>query len=142
MSHPHPREAGVRPTRSPLRITVLAAGLFAAVVFAPAAANAAPAASFTSDATTAGTYYNAAGRLVVTVTDPATAKAVEASGAVAQRVTRSGAALKSITDQLYSSARIVGTGWAVDPATNQVVVSVDSSVTGNALATVEAATKR
>lgn len=132
----------MRLTRSPLRITVLAAGLFAAVVFAPAAANAAPAASFTSDATTAGSYYNAAGRLVVTVTDPATAKAVEASGAVAQRVTRSGAALKSITDQLYSSARVVGTGWAVDPATNQVVVSVDSSVTGSALAAVESAAKK
>jgi streptogrisin D len=121
---------------------VLAAGLFAAFVLAPVAANAAPAASLTSDATTAGSYFNAAGRLVITVTDPATAKAAEASGAIAQRVTRSGAALKSITDGLYSTARVVGTSWAVDPATNQVVLSVDSSVTGTALAMVDSAAKR
>jgi streptogrisin D len=132
----------VRLTRSPLRIAVLTAGLFAAFVLAPVAASAAPAASLTSDATTAGTYYNAAGRLVITVTDPATAKAAEASGAIAQRVTRSGAALKSITDTLYATARVAGTSWAVDPATNQVVLSVDSSVTGAALATVESTAKR
>jgi len=132
----------VRLTRSPLRIAVLAAGLFAAFVLTPVAANAAPAASLTSDATTAGSYFNAAGRLVITVTDPATAKAAEASGAIAQRVTRSGAALKSITDGLYSTARVVGTSWAVDPATNQVVLSVDSSVTGAALAVVDSAAKR
>jgi streptogrisin D len=132
----------VRLTRSPLRIAVLTAGLFAAFVLAPVAASAAPAASLTSDATTAGSYYNAAGRLVITVTDPATAKAAEASGAIAQRVTRSGAALKSITDTLYATARVAGTSWAVDPATNQVVLSVDSSVTGAALATVESTAKR
>jgi streptogrisin D len=91
---------------------------------------------------TAGSYFNADGRLVITVTDPAAARSVEATGAIAQRVTHSGAALKSVTDQLYATARVVGTSWAVDPATNQVVVSVDSSVTGGALSMVTSAVNK
>src|SRR5207245_2294069 len=39
-------------------------------------------------------------------------------------------------------ARIAGTAWAVDPATDQVVVSVDQTVTGAKLAKVSAAAAR
>src|SRR5204863_4201015 len=41
-----------------------------------------------------------------------------------------------------SSARIPGTAWAVDPVSNQVVVSVDSTVTGARLAQLNAAVAR
>jgi streptogrisin D len=139
----------MRLTRSSIRLTALAAGLFAGAILVPAAADAAPLSSLSPAAVTtqlgsrtAGSYFNADGRLVITVTDPAAAKSVEATGALAQRVTRSGAALQSITDQFYATTRVVGTGWAVDPATNQVVLSIDSSVTGSALTNVESAAKK
>jgi streptogrisin D len=86
----------------------------------------------------AGAYYDAAlGKTVVNVTDAAAARTVEASGAVAKLVTRSAAQLDRVTAELQSSARFVGTAWAVDPVTNQVVLSVDSSVTGANLAQVQ-----
>lgn len=40
--------------------------------------------------------------------------------------------------QLERSARIPGTAWGIDPATGQVVVSVDPTVTGARLATITA----
>jgi streptogrisin D len=52
---------------------------------------------------------------------------------------RSAAQLEGIQTSLYNTARVVGTAWAVDPATNQVVVSVDNTVTGAKLATIQAA---
>jgi streptogrisin D len=78
----------------------------------------------------AGSYQDAAGRLVVTVTDEATARSVRASGAVPRFVARSGAVLQAATDQLGRSATIPGTSWATDPLTNQVLVTADSTVTG------------
>jgi streptogrisin D len=56
----------------------------------------------------------------------------------AQHVTYSAAALDGITKALDKSARIAGTAWAVDPATHQVVVSLDQTVTGAKLAKVNA----
>jgi streptogrisin D len=44
------------------------------------------------------------------------------------------AAAAHIVSALDKSARIPGTAWAVDPKTNQVVVSLDQSVTGAKLA--------
>jgi S1-C subfamily serine protease len=144
----------VRLTRSPLRrvaITAVAAGLVVGAVFTPGLAQAGPmlpsglsASALTAQlgSNTAGTYLNDSGQLVVTVTDAATAKSVEAYGAIAKRVSRSAAQLDRISADLYSSARIAGTAWAVDPMTNQVVVSVDSSVTGTGLDIVKAAVKR
>jgi streptogrisin D len=148
------REARVRLTRSSFRraaLTAAAAGLVVGTVIAPPLAQAAPvtASGLSAEALsaqlgsrTAGTYYDSSGKLVVTVTDASAAKSVEASGAIAKRVTRSGAQLDRITADLSASARVTGTAWAVDPMTNQVVVSIDSSVTGTNLDTVQAAVSR
>jgi streptogrisin D len=144
----------VRSTKS-LLIGVATAGLAAAALFAAPSAQAAtsPAALDGQAATTlanrlgadktAGTYIDrATGRTVVTVTDAATADTVRASGAVAKLVTRSSADLTRVTDGLYASARLPGTAWAVDPTTNQVLVSVDDTVTGAKLAKVQSVVAR
>jgi streptogrisin D len=91
---------------------------------------------------TAGSYLDANGQLVVTVVDAAGAEQVRASGAIARLVSRSGAQLAAATAELDRSAAVPGTAWAVDPVTNQVVVSVDDSVTGAKLAAVNAAVSR
>jgi streptogrisin D len=91
----------------------------------------------------AGSYVDSAtGKLVVTVTDAAAADSVRSAGAVPRTVTRSGAELEKVTSTLKRSVKITGTGWAVDPATNQVVVSVDDSVTGAKLAKVQSVAKQ
>ncbi|WP_377272334.1 S1 family peptidase [Peterkaempfera sp. SMS 1(5)a] len=92
------------------------------------------------DAHTAGSYVQN-GRLVVTVTDSASAATVRSEGAVAKLVTRSGAQLKAATDTLDRTARIPGTAWSVDPATNQVLISADSTVKGAKLAKLQKAAK-
>jgi streptogrisin D len=87
---------------------------------------------------TAGAYLDRGTRkLVVTVTDSAAAQSVRAAGAMPKTVARSGANLAQATATLGRSARIPGTAWAVDPAANQVLVSVDDSVTGAKLAKVQ-----
>jgi streptogrisin D len=86
----------------------------------------------------AGSYIDASGRLTVNVTDAATAKAVTESGAVPRYVTRSGARLAAATTDLETSAKIAGTSWAVDPITNTVLVTADSTVTGAKLAKLNA----
>jgi streptogrisin D len=90
---------------------------------------------------TAGTYLDqATGRMVVTVTDSAAAEAVRAAGGVAKLVARSGADLERVTSALQASPTITGTAWAVDPVTNQVVVSVDSTVDAAELAQIGSVT--
>lgn len=79
----------------------------------------------------AGAYLNSAGNPVVTVTSAADAALVRAAGAVPERVARSGAALTSTTNALKRDVRATGTGWAIDPATDQVVVWADPTVTGD-----------
>src|SRR3954463_9473666 len=64
-------------------------------------------------------------KLVVTVTSKADAKTVRDAGAVPKTVAFSGAQLKQATSTLESTAKVPGTAWAVDPATDQVVLSVD-----------------
>jgi streptogrisin D len=145
----------MRPTRSPLRraaIALAAGTLVAGSLLGAPAAQAAPAAAAPDaalslserlGARSAGTYFDSAsGRMVVTVTDEAAADDVRAAGAVARLVSRSGADLAAVTAALDRSARIAGTSWFVDPVSNQVVVSVDSTVTGPRLATVERVTQR
>lgn len=147
----------MRPTQSAIRsalLAVAATGLAATVLLAPSAAQAAQtpkvaeaqaaeALSAKLGDRTAGTYIDqATGKVVVTVTDSAAAQSVRAAGAVAKMVTRSGADLAKVTAGLASSARIAGTAWAVDPVTNQVLVSVDSSVTGAKLAQVQSVVQR
>jgi streptogrisin D len=52
--------------------------------------------------------------------------------------THSAAALANVVQALDKSARIPGTAWAIDTKTNQVLVSLDQSVTGTKLAKVTA----
>jgi streptogrisin D len=153
----------MRPTRFSYRSAALsaaAAGLLASMLLVAPGAQAAPApvdltarqlaaadtAGTLADqlgGRTAGTYLDAAtGQLVVTVADAAAADTVRAAGGIAKLVSRSGAELAQVTTALDASARIAGTAWAVDPVTNQVVVTVDSSVTGAKLAKVEAVAAR
>ena len=80
--------------------------------------------------------------MVVTVTDEAAAASVRATGAVAKVVAHSRAQLEQATAELQSGATIAGTAWAVDPVTNQVVVSYDSTVVGEKLARLTAVTSR
>jgi streptogrisin D len=90
----------------------------------------------------AGAYADGRGAMVVAVTDAAAARQVRAAGATPKLVTRGADKLKAATSELERSARIPGTAWWIDPATNQVVVSVDSTVTGAKLDTVKAAAAR
>ncbi|WP_229069674.1 S1 family peptidase [Actinoplanes sp. DH11] len=86
----------------------------------------------------AGSYLDSSGKLVVNVTDAATAAEVKSAGATPRYVTRSGAALAAADDSLKASLKTPGTAFAVDPVSNQVVVSVDETVTGAKLAAVKA----
>jgi alpha-lytic protease prodomain-containing protein len=142
----------VRLTRStPGRIALVgAAAALVGAFLVPTGAQAAPAdpASVSGALSavlgdrSAGSYLDESGALVVTVTDAASAAQVRAAGAVAKMVTRSGAQLAAATSELSRTATVPGTAWAVDPMTNQVVVSIDESVSGQNLATVKAAVAR
>ncbi|MFI1184070.1 S1 family peptidase [Streptomyces sp. NPDC020799] len=82
-------------------------------------------------ASTAGSYYDAAThRLVVDVLDATTAAKVRATGAEAKQVRHSAAELDSARGILKDRASIPGTAWSVDPKTNKVVVTADSTVRG------------
>jgi streptogrisin D len=90
----------------------------------------------------AGSYLDrSTNKLVVTVTSKTDAAAVRAAGAVPKTVAFSGAQLAQATTTLAHTASVPGTAWAVDPATDQVVLSVDSSVTGAQLVKVTDAAK-
>jgi streptogrisin D len=144
----------VRLTRSFRRaaLTVAATGLVAGTLLAPSLAQAASARPMSADAAaglsatlgdrSAGSYLDASGKSVITVTDAAAADTVRAAGAVPKLVKHSAAQLASSTAVLDSTARIPGTAWAVDPVSNQVVVNVDSTVTGAKLAQLNAAVAR
>jgi streptogrisin D len=89
-------------------------------------------------AVSAGSYVDAAGKVVVNVTDAATAKSVTAAGATPRLVARSGAVLAAADNSLKANLKTAGTAFAVDPVSNQVVVTADSTVTGATLAAVKA----
>jgi streptogrisin D len=146
----------VRSTKSsvPRRVALFVAApvLLLTAFLTPTAAQAAPAALGAADASTAialgdelgarsaGVYLDAAtGRMVVTVTDAAAAARVRAAGGVAKVVKHSAAHLTRVMDAIEKSAAVAGTARATDPVTNQVVVTVDSTVTGARLAAVRAA---
>ncbi|MGW4298672.1 S1 family peptidase [Streptomyces sp. NPDC004376] len=81
----------------------------------------------------AGAYYeNGKQQLVVNVArgdQNAMARAQQA-GAAVREVDNSTTELKAAAATLKTKATIPGTAWAVDPRTNKVVVSADSTVTG------------
>ncbi|RKN47774.1 S1 family peptidase [Micromonospora endolithica] len=144
----------MRLSGSPLRHAAALAATGALVVgtLTSAPAQAAPATTASPDQATAlaaalgdrsaGAYAQADGTMVVTVTDDAAARKVRAAGATPRTVTRGADDLARATATLDASARIPGTAWWTDPATNQVVVSVDSTVTGAKLQRVEAVAQR
>ena len=143
----------MRLTRSAFRIaavTFATTGLVAVGVFVSAPANAATttspevvaALSARLGARAAGVYLDSSGRMVVNVTDGAAAQQVRATGAVAKLVTRTATQLQAATDSLNRSMSVAGTAWWIDPVTNQVVVSVDRTVTGTRRATVVGAVAR
>ncbi|MFE9308841.1 S1 family peptidase [Streptomyces sp. NPDC006706] len=81
----------------------------------------------------AGSYYDSAERrLVVNVAggDAGMALRAKKAGASVRQVGNSTAALNSAARTLKAEATIPGTSWAVDPRTNKVVVTADSTVTG------------
>jgi streptogrisin D len=87
----------------------------------------------------AGSYLDAAGNAVVNVTDAAGAEAVRAAGATPRTVTRSWAWLTGTQARLAGTA---GTVVAIDPSTDQVVLTLSSSVApGTAAALTAAAAK-
>jgi streptogrisin D len=144
----------VRLTRSPFRLAAItlttgglvAAGLFATVpaqASATASADAASAVSAQLGPRAAGTYLDrATGKMVVAVTDQSAAAKVRAAGAVPKLVARSGLQLDAAKATLANTTSVPGTAWWVDAATNQVVVAVDSTVTGARQAEVASAVAR
>ncbi|CNG71536.1 Streptogrisin-D precursor [Mycobacterium tuberculosis] len=133
-------------------VTTATVGLVAATLAAAPAASASPAAPAAPAAPgtlatslaqrlgtqTAGSYLKG-GKLVVTVTSAQAAQAVRAAGAVPKTVARSGADLAKVMKALEREATVPGTAWAVDPATNQVLLTMDSTVKGAKLTKVRAA---
>ncbi|MGH4030257.1 S1 family peptidase [Actinomycetota bacterium Odt1-20B] len=82
----------------------------------------------------AGAYYDAAAKkLVVNVVDRADIAGVRAAGAEASLVQHTQARLDAVKSELGRAA-VPGTARAVDPVTNKVVVTADSTVKGAALA--------
>jgi streptogrisin D len=146
----------VRLTRSTLgrlTLTGAAAGLLVGALLNPSSVAAKPdslaaagvqaanvASSLTAElgARSAGSYLDGSGALVVNVTDNVAAERVREAGATPRLVTRSSAQLASATAELERSATIPGTAWGVDPVSNQVLVSVDPTVTGAKLAALNA----
>lgn len=77
---------------------------------------------------TAGTWLGADGRRVVAVTDEDAATQVQGAGARAKVVPHSMNRLREATEALRQAPRVPGTAWAVDYASNQVVVHADRTV--------------
>ncbi len=90
---------------------------------------------------TAGSYFNSAGELVVTVLDSSAAEQVRESGANARIVSRSEAELQSIVTSLGKHS-VANTSTGVDTSTNQVVVSIGSDVPARDAAALRSAAKR
>ncbi|MEU5535416.1 alpha-lytic protease prodomain-containing protein [Streptomyces sp. NPDC020362] len=81
----------------------------------------------------AGSYYDSGKKqLVVNVVSGDSNVVVQAkkAGALVRQVENSTAELKAAAHTLKTRATIPGTAWAVDPRTDKVVVTADSSVTG------------
>ena len=80
----------------------------------------------------AGSYLSD-GKLVVNVTDEATAAQVRASGATPKFVARSGVQLAAAEASLAKAPAVVGTAFATDPVSNQVVLTVYGQAKGAGL---------
>ncbi|MGI5439548.1 S1 family peptidase [Streptomyces shenzhenensis] len=83
----------------------------------------------------AGSYYDSGSQqLVINVVSGDNNVIVQAkkAGAVVREVDNSTAQLQSAARTLRTEATIPGTSWAVDPRTNRILVTADSTVTGAA----------
>ncbi|WP_328551943.1 MULTISPECIES: S1 family peptidase [unclassified Streptomyces] len=92
----------------------------------------------------AGSYYDPAKKqLVVNVVgnNSNVVNQIEQAGAVAHQVQNSTSALQTAAKTLKADATIPGTAWAVDPKTNQIQVTADSTVTGGKWNTVQSTVK-
>ncbi|PKT74808.1 serine protease [Streptomyces populi] len=92
----------------------------------------------------AGSYYDAQQKqLVVNVVgnDSNAVDQIEKAGAVAHQVRNSTAALQTAAKTLKADASVPGTAWSVDPKTNEIRVTADSTVTGDKWDTVESTVK-
>ncbi|MFE8945142.1 S1 family peptidase [Streptomyces sp. NPDC007856] len=81
----------------------------------------------------AGSYFDSGKQqLVVNVVsgDNNVIAQVKKAGAVARQVNNSTRELKAAATTLKTKATIPGTSWAVDPRTNKILVTADSTVTG------------
>ncbi|MER7492216.1 S1 family peptidase [Streptomyces pharetrae] len=88
----------------------------------------------------AGSYYDAGRQqLVVNVVGDNNQLVVQAkkAGAAVREVDNSTAELKAAAQTLKSEGTIPGTAWAVDPRSNKILVTADSTVTGGDWDTVE-----
>ena len=94
----------------------------------------------------AGVWFDRArGQMVVNVSDRAAAAKARRSapdGVVVQVVPNSTADLAAATQALEQEVSTPGTGWAVDHAANQVVVSIDGTVSEAEVARVESVVER
>ncbi|MFD8740173.1 S1 family peptidase [Streptomyces sp. NPDC059618] len=94
--------------------------------------------------TFAGSYYDAQQKqLVVNVVgnDSNAVAQIEKAGAVAHQVQNSTAALEAAAKTLKADATVPGTSWSVDPKTNEIRVTADSTVTGDKWNTVQSTVK-
>ncbi|MFG2576535.1 S1 family peptidase [Streptomyces sp. NPDC048481] len=95
----------------------------------------------------AGAYYDAAAKqLVVNVVNVSGAgnnvlAQAEQAGAKVRQVDNSPAELKAAARTLKTRATIPGTSWAVDPKTNKILVTADSTVTGAKWSRIESTVK-
>jgi streptogrisin D len=123
-----------------------ALGLAVAGAFAAPSAQAAPAAPAAVNADvqsvnlakalgadSLGSYVDSSGKLVVNVTDAASAATVRASGATPKFVAHSAAQLASVQASIAKAPAVIGSTWGVDPVTNQVVLSLPPNATGAAV---------
>ena len=90
----------------------------------------------------AGSYVDSAGKLVVNVTDQASAAAVRASGATPKLVAHSAAQLAGVQASFLNAPAVVGSAWGLDPVTNQVVLSLPAGAKGAAVSALKAAAAR
>ncbi|MEU6653226.1 S1 family peptidase [Streptomyces sp. NPDC046900] len=92
----------------------------------------------------AGSYYSAdKQQIIVNVVgnDSNVVNAIRKAGAVPNQVRNSTAALQTAAKTLRTRATIPGTAWSVDPKTNEIRVTADSTVTGSEWNTLQSTVK-
>ncbi|MGW3667995.1 S1 family peptidase [Streptomyces sp. NPDC005141] len=92
----------------------------------------------------AGSYYDASkNQIIINVVgnDSNVVNQIEKAGAVAHQVQNSTSTLQAAAKTLKTDATIPGTAWSVDPKTNEIRVTADSTVTGDKWDTLKSTVK-